>query len=59
MAALVNPSTGLPVDAVGESYDALVRAGFKPLQAENGPQNANSKPVESPRRRAKRAAATE
>lgn len=59
MAALVNPSTGLTVDAVGESYDALAKAGFKPLQAEKEPQNANSKPTESSRRRAKRAAATE
>lgn len=59
MAALVNPSTGLHVDAVGESYEALVRAGFKPVQPENGPQIANDKPTESPKRRAKRATATE
>lgn len=59
MAALVNPSTGLTVDAVGESYNALVRAGFKPVQAETKPQNANGEVAESPKRRAKRATATE
>ena len=58
MAALVNPSTGLTVDAVGDSYDALVRAGFKPVQAETKPQNANGEVTESPKRRAKRPVAT-
>ena len=59
MAALINPSTGLIVDAVGESYEALIKAGYYEPKAENAPQNASDKPTESPKRRAKRATATE
>lgn len=59
MAALICPTTGAIVDASGESYELLVKAGYKPTNAESEPQNANSKPTESSRRRAKRAAATE
>lgn len=32
MPALVNPSTGLTVDAVGECYESLLKAGFKPVE---------------------------
>lgn len=59
MAALICPTTGAIVDASGESYELLVKAGYKPANAENGPQIANDKPTESPKRRAKRATATE
>ena len=50
MAALVNPSTGLTVDAVGESYEALIKAGFKPVEHQE-PKPADD---EQPKRRARR-----
>ena len=59
MAALECPTTGVIVDASGESYELLIKAGYKPVQPDNGPQIANDKPTESPKRRAKRVTATE
>lgn len=49
MAALVNPSTGLIVDATGECYEGLVRVGFKPV--EQKPEQQPAQVDEQPKQR--------
>ncbi|WP_295911005.1 hypothetical protein [uncultured Bifidobacterium sp.] len=53
MAALVCPATGVIVDATGDQYDRLVRAGFVPVE------DKQPEPKKEPQRRTRKPTPTE